>query len=76
VYLHAGKERLAEVLRRSEHRVGVERHLPERIGDRRLSRGPLRLENAQTPLVVVAPEERDVGSEELGQHARRPVSTS
>ena len=43
-YVDAGKVRLAEVLRRGEHRVGVEGHFPERIGvgDARGAATPLR----------------------------------
>ena len=71
-YVHAGKVGLAEVLGGGEDGVGVERHLAEgiRVG---MSRGrPLGLEDAQTPLVVVAPEKGHVGPEELGQHPGRP----
>ena len=58
---------------RREHGVGVERHLAEgiRVGDVLAGR-PLGLQDAQAPLVVVAPQERHVRTEELGQHPGRP----
>ncbi len=73
VLVRPGQVGRAQVPGRREHGVGVEGHLAEgiRVGNVLAGR-PFGFQDAQTPLVVVAPQERHVRAQEFGEHARRP----
>ena len=70
----AGQERATEIPRRHENWVGVKGHLSQWVGVGLIfTNGPLGLENAETAFEVIATNKGDVGAEELGEFARRPV---